>query len=135
VPLAPKATPEGRAGDAIGTNSTIGTNYDAEADERAAIAEHDGGVPACFAFGFGLLQAERPSDIPEMRWRQAIDGAGRFLDRWGAQAAAHGWTAVDLFSRKQSSLAWALDGADVVTLNPDVAVMSDGRQFRRIAPG
>jgi hypothetical protein len=31
------------------------------------------------------------------RWHQIINDGGLFLDRWAHQAAAFGWTALDVF--------------------------------------
>lgn len=38
-----------------------------------------------------------PALCPADRWREVVADAGRFLDRWGAQAHRHGWTALDMF--------------------------------------
>jgi hypothetical protein len=42
-------------------------------------------------------------------WAALIDAAGQFLDRWGRQAAALGWDAIDLFG--------ALPGAPLVRID------------------
>jgi hypothetical protein len=60
--------------------------------ERAAIVEHDGGIPRAWAEGFARLHPDRPpSDVPLRRWQIVINDIGRFLDagwprrrqRWG----------------------------------------------------
>ncbi|WP_157934356.1 hypothetical protein [Microvirga ossetica] len=57
-----------------------------------------------------------------------MDDAGRFLDRYGHEAAALGWLAADLFSA--DGFAWILKGAAVVNLTATAATQSDGRFFR-----
>jgi hypothetical protein len=38
-----------------------------------------------------------PRGVSQAAWLATIEGIGAFLIRWGAQASAQGWTAVDLF--------------------------------------
>lgn len=67
-------------------------------EERAALVTWEAGVPIEWAEGFATLQtALPPRSMTESRWRQIIDDAGRFLDRWAANAAALGWTTLDVF--------------------------------------
>jgi hypothetical protein len=103
----------------------------AEAEERAAIAEFDGGVPRRYAFAFGLLQTEQPASFDEPHWRQMIDDAGRFLDCWGAEAERSGWRPVDLFGTEPPGLLRVLAGRDVVALDRVAARLSDGRCIHR----
>ena len=71
---------------------------DAE-DERAAIAEHDGGAPRAWAEALARLDpAQPPRDLPPKRWVRFLDDCGRFLDGgWAAHATALGWGPLDLF--------------------------------------
>jgi hypothetical protein len=49
--------------------------------ERAAIVEHDGGIPREWAEGFARLDPARPpSDVPLRRWQRFVDDVGLFLD-------------------------------------------------------
>ena len=68
-------------------------------NERAAIAEYDGGAPRAWAEALARLDpAHPPCDIPPMRWLRFIDDCGRFLDDgWSARAEALGWGPLDLF--------------------------------------
>jgi hypothetical protein len=47
---------------------------------RAAIVEHDGGIPRAWAEGFARLHPDHPpSDVPPRRWHTFVDDCGRFL--------------------------------------------------------
>ena len=66
--------------------------------ERAAIAEFESGIPRAWAEGFARLQTMAcPAGMRPDRWQEMVDDAGRFLARWGAQAAALGWSTLDVF--------------------------------------
>jgi hypothetical protein len=112
-------------------SETAGTANDWRAlfDERAAILEHDGGIPRDWAEGFAQLDPTRPpGGIPVRRWQAVIDAIGTFLDRWAAKAIANGWQAADIFGadaiRPESNWLnagplWAGDGARVIEVHPD----------------
>jgi hypothetical protein len=69
-----------------------------DADERAAIAEHDAGIPREWAEGYAkLCSMPRPAGTGEEDWTALIDATGRLLDRWGAQLSAMGWSTEDVF--------------------------------------
>jgi hypothetical protein len=69
-----------------------------EIEERAAIIEEGAGVPREWAEGFALMLAMPcPAGFYADQWRDALDGAGRFMDQWAARAAALGWTAAEVF--------------------------------------
>lgn len=134
-----------------GTNDTIGTRQQIDAviyalpfcpasiDERAAIAQHEGGVPQHYAFRFAELQHECPADIALARWHLAINDAGRFLDQWGRNAHALGWLGSDLFGRAQPTatalatmgLVWRLNGRRVLALTAAGAHLSDNNFIRK----
>ncbi len=65
------------------------------------------------------------------RWKgnglEAIEGAGRFLDQWGHEAAAYGWTPEQIFGR--NGLAFALRGGTVRALGRRHADLDDGRSL------
>jgi hypothetical protein len=55
-------------------------------------------VPREWTEGCARLCAfPHPAAIPPARWRELVDNAGRFLERWGGQAAALGWSTADIF--------------------------------------
>jgi hypothetical protein len=101
-----------------------------EMDERQAVAEIEGGIPALYSAGFARLQLTPQPGLSVPRWLQAVDDAGRFLDAFGQQAQAMGWQADDLF--RPDGLVRTLQGARVITLTSTIAALSDGRIFKRI---
>jgi len=122
--------------------------WTAAESERAAIVEHDGGIPREWAEGFARLDPERPpGDVPAGRWRRFVNDVGLFLDRWAAYAAALGWGPVDLFGcdrdrpfarLDRSGLLWLLNGNALVALAADAAVIEGRggvRQTWRPRPG
>jgi hypothetical protein len=67
-------------------------------EERAGIIEYDASVPREWAEGFArLCQMPRPAAILPPRWRELVDNAGLFIDKWAVQAASLGWSAADIF--------------------------------------
>ena len=64
-------------------------------EERAALCA--GCVPAIYLDAWARLNHQKPMRISDAEWRLALDDGGRFLDRWGSEAALWGWTAGDLF--------------------------------------
>lgn len=67
-------------------------------DERAAIIEHEGGIPREWADGLArLCVMKRPQDIPQKKWDGIVAAAGQFADRWAKHAAALGWTTEEVF--------------------------------------
>lgn len=55
------------------------------------------GMPNEWFEGFGRLSTMPPPDFPPTRWNLILADAAIFIDRWGATAAALGWTTLDLF--------------------------------------
>jgi hypothetical protein len=106
---------------------------DAE-EERAAIAEHDGGGPRAWAEALARLDPNNPpDDVPLRRWLRFIDDCGRFLDGGGAdKAAALGWGPLDLFGCDRErpfarvdhmGLLWLVKGGTIVELHRDRAIL------------
>ena len=89
----------------------------------------EGGVPALYAEAFARMQASCPAGMSTVRWEQALNDAGLFLDAHGAAAAALGWRVEDLFAR--AGLVWALTGATVICLSSSQAMLSDGRKIAK----
>ena len=107
---------------------------DAPVSERAAFLTIEAGIPDVYADAFLAIQITSPEGVAESRWRQAIDDASRFLDRWGSTAAALGWPAADLFEFTAtgcSGLAWQLQGREVIALTADEAILSTNDRTER----
>jgi len=117
-------------------------------EERAALIEHEGGIPREWAEGFARLEPNRPpGDVPLRRWRTFVDDIGLFLDGgWAATAAALGWGPGELFgcdrdhpfARLDSAgLLWLLNGDTLVALSSEIAVIervTGARQTYRRRP-
>ena len=111
-------------------------------EERAAIAEYDGGAPRAWAEALARLDPNKPpGDVPPRRWLRFSDDCGRFLDgAWAARAAAFGWGPLDLFGCDPErpfarvdhlGLLWLLNGGSVVELHPDRAILETERGARQ----
>lgn len=110
---------------------------DAE-EERAAIAEFDGGAPRAWAEALARLDPTKPpTNVPPERWLGFIDDCGRFLDRgWAIRAAALGWGPLDLFGCDRErpfirvdhkGLLWLLNGGSIVEMHRDRATIQTQR--------
>jgi hypothetical protein len=77
---------------------TAGTWTDTQ-EERAAIIEHDGGVPRAWAEALARLDpTEPPAGMPPEDWNRVIDAGCRLVDDgWHKQANALGWGPLELF--------------------------------------
>jgi hypothetical protein len=137
APAAPKALADG--GKSPGSCARAGEER-IDVNERAAIAEHDGGVPAIYAEPFATLQVASPANVPEQRWHQAINDAGLFLDQWGREAERFGWQPEELFGLHAEApmcrydcmgLIWILCGKSVIDINADFATLSNSNKFYR----
>lgn len=113
--------------------------------ERAAIVEHDGGIPREWAEGFAWLDPDRPpSDVPVKRWQRFVDDVGVFLDSpFCAVAASLGWGPYDLFGCDrerpfaridQAGLLWLLDGNRLVALSENTATIETRTGARQTWP-
>jgi hypothetical protein len=116
-----------------GPSAQNGSWSDAE-EERAAIAEYDGGAPRRWAEGFARLDpAHPPGDVPMKRWLQFIDDCGRFLDEgWACRAEDLGWGPLDLFGCDRErpvarvdhlGLLWLVRGGRILKLLRDRAIL------------
>ena len=118
-------------------------------EERAAIVEHDGGVPRDWAEGFARLDPTRPPEpVSLKRWWRFIDDCGRFLDGgWAQRADALGWGPLHLFGcdRKRPfarldhrGLLWEVNGGRLIVLYRDGAIIETPRgdrlRYRRRRP-
>jgi hypothetical protein len=124
-----------------GTTGTTGTTEsevscaDEDAfEERAALVENGAGVPREWAEGFARLCLHPPAPgFSPRRWQQLIEDGGRFLDRWGSEAAGLGWTALDVFGVHARAPAVRYDAAGLVPLisgGEIVAIMADRATIR-----
>ncbi len=69
-----------------------------EFEERAAIAEYDGGYPREWAEGLARLSTmPKPEAHTAPAWEILIQDAAVFLDLHGATAARQGWSVLDCF--------------------------------------
>jgi hypothetical protein len=93
-------------------------------EERAGLAADR--VPAVFLYVWSPVNHQKPCAVSEAEWRLALDDGGLFLDQWGAEAAALGWTPGDLFDVR-AGLVWWLGGARVEALGADHVRLGDGR--------
>ena len=115
--------------------------WTAAESERAAIIEHDGGIPRDWVEGFARLDPNRPpGDVPAARWRGFVDDVGLFLDRWAAYASALGWGPHDLFGcdrdrpfarLDRSGLLWLVNGNCIVALSEHAAVIEGRGRVRQ----
>jgi hypothetical protein len=97
-------------------------------------------VPEPYLDAWARLQVQKPMRVSDAEWRQAIDDAGRFLDRLGSFAVELQWTAGGVFDvphdGKPGGLVWFLKGEFVRSLGPEHAVLGNGtRAYDRIARG
>jgi hypothetical protein len=88
-------------------------------------------IPTDWAAGLTAL-AEKPCPIKiePKRWLQLQGDANRLVDRWGRQAAALGWSTLDIFGCHPThptdrydtmGLVWMIADADVVAMGAEVA--------------
>jgi hypothetical protein len=118
-------------------------------EERAAIVEHDGGIPREWSEGFARLHPDHPPPgVPPKRWLRFVDDVGQFLDSpFSAVAAALGWGPLDLFGCNRdrpidhvdkAGLVWSLHSDRLVALTEHTAKIATktGRHltYRRREP-
>jgi hypothetical protein len=128
TPVTPLARQKGKSEQA---NIAIldGAEPDAdEIDERAGIANDS--VPGLYLDAWARLNWQKPARVSETHWRLALDEGGRFLDTWGEEAAALGWTPGDLFD-VAGGLVWRLGGERVEALGPDHVRLGNGQILER----
>ena len=98
---------------------------DDDLEERAALVEYGAGVPREWAEGFARLDCSKPPPgYPLPRWHQIINDGGLFLDWWAHQAAAFGWTALDVFGVNPAAPLVRYDGMGLVPLIQGCRVIS-----------
>jgi hypothetical protein len=117
--------------------------------EPAAQIEDGVRVPWDWAEGYARLRLLPPPRMISLaQWQTLIGAAGRFLNRWGAQAAALGWNAADIFGCHPEAPAvrydlqgvvWLLGSGDVVAITDAKATVRHHLSgalltFRRVDP-
>jgi hypothetical protein len=97
-------------------------------------------IPSAIEGALATLERRCPEHIDPVHWRQAVADGRRFLEIWGKQAEAFGWTADELFGLHQppenphpsysrlsrydeTGLIWLLRGNSVVALTADTAAI------------
>jgi hypothetical protein len=104
-----------------------------EIDERAALAANR--VPDCYLDAWARLNHQKPVATSDAQWSRALDDAGRFLDDWGAEAAAMQWSAGELVDIPREGqlggIVWQLKGERVDALGADHVRLNDGRVIAR----
>jgi hypothetical protein len=79
----------------------------------------------------------RPAAILPARWRELVDNAGLFIDRWAVQAASLGWNAADNFGcHREAPLArYDLQGLVFVIGSGEVVVITEATASTRTKGG
>ncbi|XIA66439.1 hypothetical protein ACFIOY_10830 [Bradyrhizobium sp. TZ2] len=116
-----------------------GVTERSQADE-AAIIERAGmaadSVPAVYLEAWARLNWQRPANVTEVAWRQALDDGGRFLDAWGGMAADWQWAVGDIFDVPRAGsaggLIWKIAGRAVEAFGPECGRYDDGEIFERM---
>jgi hypothetical protein len=88
-------------------------------------------IPTDWAAGLlGIADKPCPVMIEPKRWPQLQEDANRFVDQWGRQAAALGWSTLAVFGCHPThpadrydamGLVWMIVGAEVVAMGTEVA--------------
>jgi hypothetical protein len=97
---------------------------EAAIEERAGLAADT--VPDVYLDAWARLNCQNPASASDAEWRLALNDAGLFLDGWGADAAALGWTPDQLFD-VTVGLVWRLVGARVQAIGAYHLRLDDGR--------
>lgn len=110
--------------------------------ERAAIIQEAAKVPRDWADGFAKLEAMGPPrGVDHAAWLAVLNAAGRFLDQWGAKAAALGWTAGELFGldpnaplnrRDDRGAAFFLANAEVLAITAEAITLKVGGSLQSV---
>jgi hypothetical protein len=95
--------------------------------ERAAIIEHEAGIPREWAEAFARVCCmARPTSIPAASWQRVIDHAGRMLDSPSLlhDLVRHGWGLADVFSVHPYTPESRQDAKGLLMLMQDAEVIS-----------
>jgi hypothetical protein len=120
------------------------TDDQVDDDERAAILEHDGGLPRAWADLLALLRPERPPpNLSLNAWLGYVDACHTLAEQWAGHMArlawrpeaVLGWEGRGLFPyTARGSLPWLLSVGryTLQRLDGDVAVASTAGGSRRV---
>jgi hypothetical protein len=103
-------------------------------------------IPADWATGVsGIVQKACPTSVESKRWLQLQNDANRFVDEWGRQAVALGWSILDIFGCHPThpavrydcmGLVWLIADAKVIAMGAEVAnLRSAAGAPQRVAKG
>jgi hypothetical protein len=95
-------------------------------------------VPADWVAGLQRLNAMTcPVSVEPNRWLQLQGDANRFVDAWGRQAAALGWSTLDIFGCHPTHPADRYDAMGLVWMIADAEVVAMGAEVANLrkAPG
>ena len=86
-------------------------------------------IPTDWAAGLqGMAERPCPTTIEPRRWLQLQEDANRFIDQWGGQAAALGWSTVDIFGCHPRHPADRFDAMGLVWMIADAKVVAMGAE-------
>ncbi len=138
VAYGPAVTPEfSRKTSEVTPSHLTSITRDGEEEETFAKPK---GLRQPYSRCLASLRQQCPAFVEEHRWQETVADSIAFLTQWGAQAAALGWTARDLFGLAnipdrpgpnyrrlsrydQTGLVWLLRGRRVVALTENKAVI------------
>ena len=78
----------------------VADDVDGDFDERAAIIEHDAGIPRAWAEAFARVSLMQcPKNVTRRGWQRIVDNTGRLLDDKNhlRDMVRYGWTVEDIF--------------------------------------
>ncbi|HYD86788.1 MAG TPA: hypothetical protein VEA80_04890 [Vitreimonas sp.] len=103
-------------------------------EERAAIAQHEGGLPQSWAVALAAIErGPRPHGVSERDWRAFVNVAWERADAFGAELAANGWTFEEVFGvgehwarLDRRGACWLARDARIVEVTPERIVFERG---------
>lgn len=103
-----------------------------DAEERAAIMQHEAGLPEDWALALARLALSLPTGPEAPTWRAALDRLLTFADRHAAAARRLGWTVEELFgtgplvnAQKRGAAVRAALAGEVIAISAGSLVVRD----------
>lgn len=103
----------------------------ASSEGPADAVVHERSIPGDWAAGLSAMSKKPcPISVEAKRWLQLQRDAQRFVDQWGQQSAALGWSTLDIFGCHptnpehrfdQMGLIWIIAGAEIIAISAEVA--------------
>ena len=109
--------------------AAVASQHEPEIEERAGLADS---VPAVYLDAWARLNCQKPVGVTEAEWQRALQDGGLFLDQFGKEAAALGWTPRELFAIA-TGIVWRLAGELVVGVGSYRVLLPHGRSIERKA--